>query len=243
MVAMTEPSAKQWLFSMMDSLSHTEFIEMITTLWAIWYARRRFIHEGEQQKPLSTFMFVRNFLNDLTAVPKKISIKPSGSKPVRWIAPPAGLTKLNVDAATSKQGAGGAVAVVCRDEMGQFLGASALILAEPLNPPTLEAVACREGLALAQDLGLTRVCVASDCLEVINNLTRPYSGEYSMITSEINLTAQIFQSVTFRHEKRVSNGEAHRLARSSVNQEVGRRLWLLDPPENLCIPLVVNLNQ
>jgi hypothetical protein len=35
MVATTEPSAKQWLFSMMDSLSHTEFIEMITTPWAI----------------------------------------------------------------------------------------------------------------------------------------------------------------------------------------------------------------
>jgi hypothetical protein len=52
MVAMTESSAKHWLFSMMDSLSHTEFIEMITTLWAIWYAHRRLIHEGEQQSPL-----------------------------------------------------------------------------------------------------------------------------------------------------------------------------------------------
>jgi hypothetical protein len=118
MVATTELSAKQWLFSIMDSLSHTEFIEMITALWAIWYAHRRFIHEGKQQISLSTFMFVRNFLNDLTAVPKKISTKPSSRTRERWIAPPAGLTKLNVDAATSKQGAGGAVAVVCRDKMG-----------------------------------------------------------------------------------------------------------------------------
>jgi hypothetical protein len=194
---------------MMDSLSHGEFIEMIMMLWAIWYARRRLIHEGEQQSPLSMFMFVRNFLNDLTAVPKTISTKPSGTMWVRWIAPPAGMTKLNVDAATSKQGARGVVVVLCRDEMWQFMGASALTVTEPLNPPTLEAVACREALALAQDLGLTRVCVASDCLEVINNLTRPYLGEYIMITSEINLTAALFQSIMFRHEKRVSNGEAH----------------------------------
>jgi hypothetical protein len=64
-----------------------------------------------------------------------------------------------------------------------------------------------------------------------------------MITSEINLTAALFQSVTFRHENSLANGEAHRLARSSVNQDAGRRVWLLEPPENLCIPLVVNLNQ
>jgi hypothetical protein len=58
--------------------------------------------------------------------------------------------------------------MVCRDEMGQFMGASTLTFKEPLNLPSLKAVACREGLGLAQDLGLTRVCVASDCLEVIN---------------------------------------------------------------------------
>jgi hypothetical protein len=174
---------------MMDSLGHGEFIEMIMTLWAIWYARRHFIHEGEQQSPLSTFLFAQNFLNDLTAVPKMISKKPSGKRRERWIAPPASMTKINIDAAMSKNGTGGAVVVVCRDEMGQFMEASALTLTEPLNPPTLEAVACREGLVLAQDLGLTRVCLSSDCLEVINNLTRPYSGEYNMITSEINLTA------------------------------------------------------
>jgi hypothetical protein len=125
MVAMTESSAKHWLFSMMDSLSHGEFIEMIMTLWTIWYARRRFIHEGEQQRPLSTFMFVRNFLNDLTAVSKTISTKPSGPTRVRWIAPLADMTKLNIDATMSKQGARGAVAILCRYEMQQFMGASA----------------------------------------------------------------------------------------------------------------------
>jgi hypothetical protein len=87
------------------------------------------------------------------------------------------MSKINVDAATSKNGTGEAVAVVCTDEMGQFMGASTLTFKESLNPPSLKAVMCREGLGLAQDLGLARVCVASDCLEVINNLTRPYSVE------------------------------------------------------------------
>jgi hypothetical protein len=63
-----EPSVKQWIFAMIGSLNHAAFVEMVVTLWAIWYARRRWIHEGEQQSPLSTFLFVRNFIDDLAMV-------------------------------------------------------------------------------------------------------------------------------------------------------------------------------
>jgi hypothetical protein len=48
MVMTEEPSSKQWLFTMMDSLSHEAFVEMAVTLWAIWYARRRLIHDGDR---------------------------------------------------------------------------------------------------------------------------------------------------------------------------------------------------
>ena len=123
------------------------------------------------------------------------------------------------------------------------MGASALTVTGSLSPDTLEALACRESLALAHDLGITRLCIASDCLDVINNLIRPYSGEYSMVVAEIMATASLFETTIFRHEKRNSNGEAHRLARSSVNRGSGRRLWLLTPPDGLCIPKNVLVNQ
>lgn len=54
----TEPSAKQWLFMMMNSLSHALFVKMVVTLWATWSARRKAIHEGIFQSPQSTHMFV-----------------------------------------------------------------------------------------------------------------------------------------------------------------------------------------
>jgi ribonuclease HI len=237
-----EPSAKQWLFTMMDSLNHDEFIEIVVTLWAIWYARRRLIHEGKQQSPLSTFMFVRNFLTDLALAPKPPSQGKATAerKPTRWQAPPPGLAKINVDAATSKTGLEGAMAAVCRDDTGLFLGASSLTISGGFSPATLEAMACREALALAQDLGLTSICVASDCLNVVMNLQKPYAGEYSMITTEIKKTASSFVVSIFRHESRSSNGEAHQLARSNVSQGIGRRLWLLNPPDGLCIPLHFN---
>ena len=45
-IVTSEPSARAWLFSMMDVLSRDELTKMTVTLWAIWYARRKLIHEG-----------------------------------------------------------------------------------------------------------------------------------------------------------------------------------------------------
>jgi hypothetical protein len=68
--ATIEPSAKQWLFAMMDSLSHAEFTNIVVTLWAIWTARRKAIHEVEFQSPLLTHLFIQRFLSDLQGVPR-----------------------------------------------------------------------------------------------------------------------------------------------------------------------------
>lgn len=40
MISTTEPSAKQWLFTMMESMSHEAFIRMAVTLWATWWATK-----------------------------------------------------------------------------------------------------------------------------------------------------------------------------------------------------------
>jgi hypothetical protein len=42
-----EPSAKQWLFLMMESLSKEDFARISVTLWAIWHARRKVIFDDE----------------------------------------------------------------------------------------------------------------------------------------------------------------------------------------------------
>jgi hypothetical protein len=41
----TEPSTKQWLFSMLDTVAKGDLTRMLVTLWAIWHARRKAIHK------------------------------------------------------------------------------------------------------------------------------------------------------------------------------------------------------
>jgi hypothetical protein len=91
-------------------------------------------------------------------------------------------------------------------------------------------------MALAEDLYERKVMVATDCLSVVNNMDQAYDGPYTMVINEVKAMAQTLSEVTFRHENQASNSEAHNLARLAVSFSVGRQVWLVDPPDGLCIP-------
>jgi ribonuclease HI len=95
----------------------------------------------------------------------------------------------------AKTGQGGAVGVVCRSETGMFLGASTLTVDGIVSPTVMEALACREGLALAQDLNIQKVMVATDCLTVVNDMARPFVGSYCMVIDEIKASANQFATL------------------------------------------------
>jgi ribonuclease HI len=236
-----EPEAKQWLFSMIDSLNHPDLTRCFVTLWAVWYARRKAIHEEIYQSPLSTHAFVESMMRDLevaSSCTKKANPQASRTVPTEsWIPPPQGMVKINVDAAVRKTEKVGAVAAICRSANGDFLGASVVVVEGINDPAILEAMACREALALALDLDLTHVRVASDCAEVINSLEGNYMGSFSSVISEIKSRSLHFNAISFVHEGRSSNMEAHGLARATVNHDVGRHIWLAQAPDFFCIPM------
>ena len=52
--------------------------------------------------------------------------------------------------------------MVCRNEDGNFLGASAVVFDGIIVPETLEALACDEALALAEDLHANKLQITSE---------------------------------------------------------------------------------
>ena len=141
---------------------------------------------------------------------------------------------MNVDAALSKNSDIAAVATVARDEMGMFLGASALVVEGITSPEVAKAMACQEGLALASDLDLQKIRIATDCVNVVKNIYGQDMGLYGHIIMEIKAGAARFVDAQFVHEGRNSNGDAHRLGRSSIYEAVGRHVWFLAPPDRVC---------
>jgi hypothetical protein len=77
-INLQEPQARAWLPSVFKNLSKEETTRVVVTLWALWYARRKIIHGGEYQSPLSTHCFVERFLNDLNILdPERIVTRTS----------------------------------------------------------------------------------------------------------------------------------------------------------------------
>lgn len=155
LVTITEPNAKQWLFMLMDSLSHDLFVKLSVTLWALWAARRKAIHEGIFQSPQTIYNIITRFIEELEVLkehqpPPQVGTVTSAVTG-KAKAPPQGHAKINVDAGV-RQGSRGTAAAVCRDSTGAYLGRSVLVIGGLDDPASLEAIACREGIALAADL-------------------------------------------------------------------------------------------
>ena len=135
---------------------------MVVTLWSVWKARRKAIYEGIFQSPHATHQFIQVFLKDLHTLGDIGSRPPEWRecKPTHWIKPPDAMFKFNVDAAVSQSRRRGVAAAICRDHDGSFQNASAIVVKGVFDPPTLEALAIREALALAEDLNIQSVHVA-----------------------------------------------------------------------------------
>ena len=167
--------------------------------------------------PLFTYMFITHFLSELEEEKKPINHCmniPVTSAPRRWIPAIEDHAKINVDAAVFR--GVGAAAAVCRKNDGHYLGYSVLVTRGLVDPPTPETMACREGLSLAEDLGLQNIVLASDCQEVVKHIKDKSGGNYGIVVKEIISWQSSFNSCCFKFEFRASNFEPHKLARHAV---------------------------
>ena len=100
-------------------------MRLVVTMWSIWHARRKVIHEDIFQSPLSTHSFIERFIADLELATPQVEQKGraqtqgSAAPTPHWI-PPQGTMKVNVDAALSKNSSTVTMAAVARDEAGHF---------------------------------------------------------------------------------------------------------------------------
>lgn len=95
--------ARAWLVEVMNSLKHEEVTRVVVRLWAVWFARHKRIHENQFQSPFSTYSFVERFIGELDEIKQgSLEVRRAAMHVPRWIRPPGGLAKINVDAALSK---------------------------------------------------------------------------------------------------------------------------------------------
>ena len=132
---------------------------------------------------------------------------------------------------------------MCRDQTGQYLGSSVVVFRGINDPLILETFACREALSLADDLAVQNICVASDCQEAVNDITKGTGGPNAAIVHEISSRCNSFNSSSFIFERRNFNFEAHNLAKFACNLGVGRHVWLGNPHDPNLVPMTMVLDE
>jgi hypothetical protein len=91
-----DPSAKRWIFSMMESMSRDGFARVAVTLWAIRYTRQNIIHEEVYQSPYQlTSSSTTTYVIFVLSPPKR------DQKVIRRIPHTRGGPRLNLDALSS----------------------------------------------------------------------------------------------------------------------------------------------
>lgn len=100
--------------------------------------------------------------------------------------------KVRVDGAVARASNSGFLSDVCINSNGVYLGSSAISITGITDPASLEALACREALALTTDLMLCRIVIASDYKGVIDDINNATRGIYGNVVREIEVTASNF---------------------------------------------------
>lgn len=136
-----DQNPRAWLAEVISSLPREELMRMVVTMWATWHAKRKVIYEKVFQSPFSTRSFVERYMADLAlSEARPENVKRAATSSPRWIPPPHGVAKINVDAALLKSSRLASAAAVARDEAGVFLGASAVATPGITDPETMGSV-------------------------------------------------------------------------------------------------------
>ena len=137
---------------------------------------------------------------------------------MRWEKPPSGWVKCNTDGAFYEQQGQGATGAVLRNDTGDFLRGGAKWYNHCLDALSMEALACRDGLALALQTGIQKVWqkvwLETDCQEIVKLWQAGVNQRSSVVSiiKEIRELSTLFQDFKFCFVCRSCNKLAHALA-------------------------------
>ncbi|KAK1357920.1 hypothetical protein POM88_051176 [Heracleum sosnowskyi] len=142
-----------------------------------------------------------------------------------WHPPPPGVILINCDAAVVEGKKGCGLGVVPRDFRGRVLRAQATFMNGIISIEAAEAMALRNGMYLAKDLGCGNYYLSSDCANAVGCLKKRDTSlaDWHVIIEDIISSDHFFSfcSQVF-YSPRSSNKMAHNIARFSLKHCISK---------------------
>jgi ribonuclease HI len=152
--------------------------------------------------------------------------------------------KVNMDGSFHPEEHEGAAGAVIRDCEGKFIATSYVFLTNISSAGTAEAMAMREGLALANRLGCNNIIMESDSVETVDACTgvERWWGESAAIFADFVDLAALLDQVSFKHCPREANEVAHEIASNSFLTRSSYN-WVDEPPNFIICKLINNVTK
>jgi ribonuclease HI len=219
-----------------ETLNHVGLAELILTArWYMWWERRKLTHGDTVQNLARSVVPIATLASNYQRAAKKTTKVRVGR-----IKPPENSLMLNVDASYNKDRSTGSTGAVIRDSNGHFIAADAKYFEHVLDAPMAEALAHREGLGLASQVGCNRLMVQTDCMEVVETMKQQGMSATASgpIYEECVQVWQDFASISIDRVHREANTVAHDIAREAMVSKSSCS-WV-DEPSSIILEALVN---
>ncbi|XP_074265059.1 uncharacterized protein LOC141587475 [Silene latifolia] len=214
-----------------------DICKKIMVLWAIWNERNKVFHGGEEGCPKTildgALRYHKTYSESAGGMMVRRKAGNGETHSTTWIAPPEGWWKINVDAATfDEQGCG--MGVVIRDHNGEVGRAAVKQVRTQWSVEIIEAKAALLGVNMAIQMGVTKVIIESDCLQLVNALKKNevQSNYFGNVVSEVLSLLNSFISFSFSFVKREGNYAAHGMAHYTP-LDFSTRIWVDMCPDTI----------
>ena len=203
---------------------------IICGAWALWTGRNARGHRCKSWEPGATARFISKLLEDLASLKRASVVRPRALK-TKWEKPSPGWFKINTDAGFDQVTNTGSAGVVIRDQDGLVVGGSARWFEDVPDVLTAEAMAAREGLELAVELGLDRVMLEVDCQELSKLLLSQHASTSHIggLCFDILELGKVFSEFKIRWIQRDANSVAN-LCASMVSATDRCHFWIDNAP-------------
>ncbi|GMI74877.1 hypothetical protein like AT4G29090 [Hibiscus trionum] len=192
-------------------------------LWNLWKARNALVFEGRRESPCEVWLRADRGFMEFQQVNKIDSSEKSneGPKNAKWIPPPAGVIKINCDAAFDHDSGKASIAAVFRDNSSSFVYGVSVPCWAP-SAAAAEAFAIKLGLTTASHLAFSKIIIETDNKVVVNRLKTGVSSDWatSAIEECIKSLAKEFESCCFSFVSRSCNQLADWLAKFAKTEQV-----------------------
>ena len=204
-------------------------------LWLVWQRRNKAMYQSELESLDEIPLLALRLSSEFWAANDQLQPMPQVTLKSVWQPPSQFEFKANCDAALFPSHDITSIGVVIRDGRGLPIATLCKRFHCLHTVDNAEAIAAREAIQLAKDVGLTEVEVEGDSLVIFQALKQQEVcfASYGDIVQDVLHLSSSLHWVGFSHVRRNGNRVAHVLARNAIVLSSDFLVWLEDVPSFL----------